>query len=70
MITQFLTCPHCGTGFATPDEVEAHGREVHRDVTPKQHDLETKVYSPTDLAQRRERDEQDAENLKKGVERI
>jgi hypothetical protein len=39
-------------------------------VTPKQHDLEAEVYSPTDLAQRRERDEQDEENRKKGVERI
>ncbi len=68
MVMQFLTCPHCGAGFATYDEVKKHGREAHRDVTPKQHDLESKVYPAVDFEQRDERDSRAAESRKEGTE--
>lgn len=70
MVLQFLTCPHCGTGFATHDEVEAHGRVAHHDVTPKQHDLESRVYPAADFEQREERDNQADESRDRDVEQI
>jgi hypothetical protein len=70
MAMRLLTCPHCGAGFFTHDEVDAHGREAHRDVTPKEHDLEAGVYPADDFAQRAERDAQNDENLKKARKRI
>ena len=70
MVMQFLTCPHCGAGFATHGELKKHGREAHRDVTPKQHDLESKVYDGADFERRAERENRDDENRRKGVARI
>ena len=64
------TCPHCGAGFATHDEVKNHGREAHRDVTPKEHDVESKVYPPAEFEERNERDAKADENRQRGIERI
>jgi hypothetical protein len=65
MVMQLFTCPHCAAGFATQAAIDAHGREAHRDVTPKQHDLEQKVYPDADFKERAERDHQTEENRKK-----
>jgi hypothetical protein len=70
MITQLLTCPHCGTGFSTHGQVHTHGRDEHRDTTPKDPDLFYCVGCKEDIEARVLREGHEAENLDRAVKRI
>jgi hypothetical protein len=65
---QLLTCPHCAAGFATHGELHAHGYEVHRDLTPKEHDQLQCAYCAADFEERTMRDEHVAENRRRATE--